>query len=57
MKDLALVYEMVPVSTEDQEMRLDKAFDILFSKIAKAANVGSQNPQIYIRATEVSINA
>lgn len=56
MKDLDLVYELVPIPSEDSELKLDKAFDIIFSKIAKAADLGIQNPQNCVRAGEVSVN-
>lgn len=57
MKNLELTYEQVQTQSEDAELRLEKAFDILFSKIAKAADLGIQNPQNYVRAGEVSVNA
>ena len=56
MKNLELTYEQVQTKSQDAELRLEKAFDILFTKIMKAADVGSQNPQNYVRAGEVSVN-
>lgn len=56
MKDLEIVFEQVEVSQEKAQMRLDKAFDIIFLEIVKAADMGSQNPQNYARAGEVSAN-
>lgn len=58
MKKLELVYELVQIPSEDAELRLEKAFDILFSKIMKAADLGLSKPQNSIRAGEVNtINA
>lgn len=56
MKDFELTYELVSISSEDSELRLEKAFDILFMKIMKAADVRSQTLQNYVRAGEVSVN-
>lgn len=56
MKNLELNYEQVQTQSEDTELRLEKAFDILFTKIMKVADVRSQTLQNYVRAGEVSVN-
>ena len=55
-QDFEIVFERLEVIQEEMEMRRDRAFNIIFSELEKAADVRSQTPQNYVRAGEVSVN-
>ncbi len=56
MRDLEIGFEQVKVSPEEGRLRLNKAFEILFSGIVKDGDLRSSIPQNLIPAKEVDTN-